>query len=221
MAAPAPCGLPANLTQLAAKSNAPGRGFRVSAPASEMSRLVSEEWPYLLPDVGRSLIVAYVLWFVWGLLGVHKFYLGRPVWGFVYILTGGLLGVGWLVDLFTLPWQVRRFRMRWLTALATAPDADAEARRPRRWRWWPLRSRRAEREAVMLDLLRQARDHGGVLSVTEGVLATGRPYAEVDAALRRMQASGFVDVRNHPESGVVQYVFPELIRGSRPDAGSP
>lgn len=46
----------------------------------------------------RSMLVAYLLWFFLGALGIHRFYLGRPVSGVIWLLTGGLLGIGWLVD---------------------------------------------------------------------------------------------------------------------------
>ena len=55
----------------------------------------------------KELWVAYLLWFFLGLLGVHKFYLGKMGWGILYILTGGIFLIGWLIDLFTLPSQVR------------------------------------------------------------------------------------------------------------------
>lgn len=48
----------------------------------------------------RSMLMAYLLWFFFGLLGIHRFYLGRPVSGVIWLLTGGLLGIGWFVDLF-------------------------------------------------------------------------------------------------------------------------
>jgi TM2 domain-containing membrane protein YozV len=61
------------------------------------------------PSVPKAVWIAYLLMFFLGLLGIHKFYLGKPGWGMVYILTGGIMGVGLLIDLFSLPAQVRHY----------------------------------------------------------------------------------------------------------------
>ena len=50
----------------------------------------------------HSLAVGYILW-IFGFLGAHRFYFGRPISGTIYLLTLGLLGIGWLVDLFLMP----------------------------------------------------------------------------------------------------------------------
>ena len=50
----------------------------------------------------HSLLVGYLLW-IFGFLGAHRFYFGRPVSGTVYLFTFGLLCIGWLVDLFLMP----------------------------------------------------------------------------------------------------------------------
>ncbi|MBJ18892.1 MAG: TM2 domain-containing protein [bacterium] len=50
----------------------------------------------------HSLFVGYVLW-IFGFLGAHRFYFGRPVSGTIYLFTFGLLGIGWLIDLFLMP----------------------------------------------------------------------------------------------------------------------
>ncbi|MEM9623211.1 MAG: TM2 domain-containing protein [Pseudomonadota bacterium] len=50
----------------------------------------------------HNLLVGYVLWII-GFLGAHRFYFGRPVSGTIYFFTLGLLGIGWLIDLFLMP----------------------------------------------------------------------------------------------------------------------
>ena len=69
--------------------------------------------------------VAYLLWFFFGFLGVHKFYLGKIGWGILYLLTGGLFLVGWLIDLFTIPSQLRHVKgeIRSWRAAGTQPAA--------------------------------------------------------------------------------------------------
>lgn len=47
---------------------------------------------------GKSLLVAGLLWFFLGLLGFHRFYLGHIGMGVLYLLTGGLCGIGWIID---------------------------------------------------------------------------------------------------------------------------
>ena len=50
----------------------------------------------------HSLLVGYLLW-IFGFLGAHRFYYGRQLTGTLYFFTLGLLGIGWLVDLFLIP----------------------------------------------------------------------------------------------------------------------
>jgi hypothetical protein len=57
----------------------------------------------------KSKTTAYVLWFFFGLWGGHRFYLGRPGMGILYLFTLGLFGVGWIYDLFTLSKQVDKY----------------------------------------------------------------------------------------------------------------
>lgn len=50
--------------------------------------------------------LAWVLLVLVGVFGVHRFYLGKVITGILYLLTFGLLGFGWLFDLFTLNSQI-------------------------------------------------------------------------------------------------------------------
>ena len=43
--------------------------------------------------------VAFLLCLLFGILGVHYFYVGRVGWGILYIFTFGFFGIGWLIDL--------------------------------------------------------------------------------------------------------------------------
>jgi TM2 domain-containing membrane protein YozV len=58
--------------------------------------------------MGKSSGTAFLLWIfcLVGLCGMHRFYLGRPVTGLLWLLTFGLLGVGQFVDLFLIPGMV-------------------------------------------------------------------------------------------------------------------
>ncbi|GAA1737002.1 TM2 domain-containing protein [Luedemannella helvata] len=60
------------------------------------------------PVKTKSVGVAYALWFFLGVIGVHQFYLGNTIRAVTYIFTLGWLGIGLLIDLFTIPSQVRK-----------------------------------------------------------------------------------------------------------------
>ena len=69
----------------------------------------------------KSLLAAYVLWFFLGYIGAHRFYLGRPLSGFVMLAISGVtllltivsfgvlgflwfaIGLWWLIDALLIP----------------------------------------------------------------------------------------------------------------------
>lgn len=54
----------------------------------------------------KSKGIAYLLWFFLGIIGGHRFYLGKIGTGILYLCTFGFAGIGWIIDLFTLGTQV-------------------------------------------------------------------------------------------------------------------
>lgn len=55
--------------------------------------------------VGRRLRnkwVAFCLCLFLGVIGAHKFYEGKIGMGILYLFTGGLCGIGWIIDLISI-----------------------------------------------------------------------------------------------------------------------
>jgi len=50
----------------------------------------------------HSVMMGYLFW-LFGFLGAHRFYYGKPKSGTLYFFTFGLLGIGWLIDIFLIP----------------------------------------------------------------------------------------------------------------------
>ncbi len=62
-------------------------------------------------DNTHSVAIGYILW-IFGFTGSHRFYYGKPVTGTIWFLTLGLLGIGWLIDLFLIPFMDRNADLR-------------------------------------------------------------------------------------------------------------
>jgi len=56
--------------------------------------------------------VGYILW-IFGFMGSHRFYYGRPVTGTIWFFTLGLLLVGWVIDFFLIPSMDRQSDLRY------------------------------------------------------------------------------------------------------------
>jgi TM2 domain-containing membrane protein YozV len=64
------------------------------------------------PAQTHSKVVGYLLW-IFGFTGSHRFYFGKPITGTLWLFTGGLLLIGWLVDVFLIPSMARRADLRY------------------------------------------------------------------------------------------------------------
>jgi TM2 domain-containing membrane protein YozV len=62
----------------------------------------------------HSKTIGYLLW-IFGFVGAHRFYFGKPITGAIWFFTLGLLGVGWIIDLFLIPSMSRHAAARYTT----------------------------------------------------------------------------------------------------------
>ena len=56
--------------------------------------------------------IGYILW-IFGFTGSHRFYYGKPISGTIWFFTLGLLGIGWIIDLFLIPSMDRKADFRY------------------------------------------------------------------------------------------------------------
>ena len=59
----------------------------------------------------HSKLIGYITW-IFGFMGAHRFYFGKPITGTIWFFTFGLLGIGWIIDLFLIPSMEREAEFR-------------------------------------------------------------------------------------------------------------
>ena len=144
----------------------------------------------------------YLLWLsiFLGLGGLHRFYNGKMLTGFIWLMTGGLFGVGQLIDLLLIPDMVDSHNRQRSNSLYL-PGQPVISQ--------PVAVKLSDKQ-LQQRLIKAAQARGGQISVTQGVLDTGADFPEVETALMGMAKKGHADIRNDSRSGAVVYAFPEL-----------
>ena len=153
---------------------------------------------------------AYILlgFSIFGLCGIHKFYLGKPGMGILYLLTFGFFGFGTIYDIVTMKRQVRDARIR--RRLERLED-DGEFDVPRRR---VVETPPKRPETLEHAILRIARKNGGTASVGEVALEGD---ASTDTAKRHLDIlmnKGVCELRV-TRGGQLVYAFPDFLTKER------
>lgn len=162
---------------------------------------------YMNSKTTERVATSYLLWAVWflGLAGLHRIYNGKIGSGILWLLTFGMFGFGQFMDAFLVPGMVDEYQLKLLAKNGLGPNGL-----PLSQPAIAATQKRLSPEQLTLKLLKAAQARGGKLTITQGVMATGANFAEVEAAMKDMLKSGYVNVMNDPETGTVLYHFHEL-----------
>lgn len=166
-------------------------------------------------NVGTAYLLLAMQFF--GVAGLHRFYLGKPISGLLWFFTFGLGGLGTLYDLLTMEEQVDLANRRGLPAAQQHPMLPAASGYPQANPYMPAgHNHRAQpvapaqpKQPLELRLLQAARNHRGRMTVMQAAAELGERTQVVEAKLDEMCHSGHANIEVS-EDGVLYYDFPEL-----------
>lgn len=159
--------------------------------------------------------IAYLLWLISGVgaLGFHRFYLGKFGTGLLFMVTGGLGGIGSFYDLLTLPMQVREANLR-LAYREAINDRRYVPKEPRHFANDFKTSMRDEIKKDSLErvILKTAKDNQGIVTPSEVAIESGMSIDQAKDALEKLVTKGHADIRVS-KSGSMVYFFQEFSKG--------
>jgi hypothetical protein len=159
-----------------------------------------------------SVGVAYLLWFLscFGILGFHRFYLGKIPTGILWMLTSGLGFVGSIYDFFTLPRQVHEANIR---------NVIYEGRLNYNESWRKVNDGShtiiKNKNSVEHSILMLAKGNKGILTASDVALSANISIDEAKHDLDVLVKKGFAELRVR-KTGSLVYVIPDLMDSDEP-----
>ena len=156
----------------------------------------------------RSTGLAYLLWCTgfFGACGVHRFYAGKYGTGLLWLLTGGLLGIGQFLDLFFIPGMVEKKNLKYQLSQGGVPQQRLTEEfviqdRPRNH----LVQKIPPKQSDTYTILRLAKSQKQGVTLADCVIATEKPVAEVKKLLNELYHDGLLNIDNDLETGAIVY----------------
>lgn len=156
---------------------------------------------------------AYILWFacIFGVCGIHRFYLGRNLSGVIWLLTFGFLGIGQLIDLFLIPGMVddRNLINRALSedikndAIRQATLVIAGVQAAQSDRGLAASKKVEDSEQIIIEVL----SHGQSLTFGRICAASGLQSDVVKKQLDNLVSLDIIRISNRHEDGVILYTL--------------
>ena len=149
-----------------------------------------------------STFLSYLLLIFGGVFGLHRFYLGKPGTGLLYLFTGGFFTLGLIYDFFTLPGQVREANLRLGYRRALHLEDDYSMRQAVR--------KEISKDSIERIILKIAKRNEGIASPSEVALEGDITLDKAKEQLEKLNKKGFADVRV-TRSGALVYVFNDFM----------
>jgi hypothetical protein len=142
-----------------------------------------------------------------GVAGLHRFYLGKPLSGILFLFTGGIFGLGTLYDALTMPQQVRSARLSQRLGHILDDERIEDDYRPRSAGG---EARKGKPRPVDQEILHLAAERHGVVSPSRVAIRAEVGPEKARDQLDRLVKQGFAEVQV-TRQGLMVYVFPEFL----------
>lgn len=76
----------------------PGSGLSYTESSGRSGNIPAAQRPTSPKSKGIALVLCIFL----GVIGVHRYYVGKVGTGLIWTFTAGVFGIGWIVDIFTI-----------------------------------------------------------------------------------------------------------------------
>lgn len=163
----------------------------------------------------KSKGLAYILWFLcaFSICGAQRFYCKRYISGFIYLFTFGFFGIGQFIDLFTIPNMVDEENLKYQALYGyqniningnpqVTINVDGRKSHASKTAYKTTNNKKV---SDTIQILQAAKKSGGMVSLSDCVLATGKETAQVKQTLAKMCQDELIEMTNLPDSGAIVY----------------
>ncbi len=159
----------------------------------------------------KSKELAYILWFLcaFSICGAQRFYCKRYISGFIYLFTLGFFGIGQLIDLFTIPNMVDEENLKYQALYGyqniningnPQVTINVDGRNSHVYK-----TANNSKASDTIKILQAVKKNGGMISLSDCILATGKETAQVKQTLQKMCQDELIEITNLPDSGAIVY----------------
>lgn len=155
---------------------------------------------------------AYILWALGlcGFCGLHRFYLGQPVPGILYLLTFGVCGIGQFIDLFLIPGEVRTANLldsKTTTEQNVIVQVGDNNIKPRESDRLSSAGQKTTKPLSLAHKILEECSAPHPISMAQIIIATGEPLAEVKKTVGELAAEGLISQEINENRSIVYKAY--------------